>query len=419
MEFGDALHLLSLDAVWFDVLLQGQRRSVKLIKHGTTIPTTESEVLDCYSDGDGADDSTGALVGVVVAEQNGRGLRFPLPAEVGELADKLSREVLATIDIDPGYRVRLTLKNRATGRTLQYRMENLLEKAVPVTVSQKVTPLDATREGGSNQASSPSPGGFPSQGTGTSPRGTSSPQGSPSSGGASTPTQGGSSARNTASGGAGASTRAAGSGQSTTPAVGKGTSSTDVPSTKDGKGKSPFGYVCLFTALFLAVCFLAYCMSTNETFSGESTVSVEDAPSIQTSEKDTSSSEKEAKGSEPESEKEVAKDKESKKSKAKESAGGKDEKDDKADKADEDAADEAQKASAWGPLNESLPDDFPNPLEGEFGIWADGTYTSEALGIRIESTKDVIPAKVYSVEQSGERLVLYFDMGRTRRVPCA
>ena len=263
MAFGDALPFLPLDAIWFDVLLQGQRKSVKVIDCDTTIPTSNSQVLDCRSDGDDASDPAGPLRGLVVAERNGKGLRFPLPDEARALGGNDPDDIEATVDIEPGYRVRLTIKNRTTGKTLQYLMKDFLDKAVPVTVARRVLRANMRREDGTAQASS---------------------------------------AQGEASGGAGVSSRATDSAKPTA----KGTSSTDASSTEDDKGKSSMRYVLLVVGLFLAACLIAYGLSSKGTYSSESNTSAGSAASSETIEKGTEKSD---------TEKDAAKDKKSKKSK--------------------------------------------------------------------------------------------------------
>ena len=49
-----------------------------------------------------------------------------------------------------------------------------------------------------------------------------------------------------------------------------------------------------------------------------------------------------------------------------------------------------------------VPEDFPNPFEGEWGTWKDGKYKSEALGIRVEPKGVVQPAYFVEKDMSGE-----------------
>lgn len=85
---------------------------------------------------------------------------------------------------------------------------------------------------------------------------------------------------------------------------------------------------------------------------------------------------------------------------------------DNASTRDKETKEDGEETNPWGPLNDNLPDNFPNPYEGEFGSWKDGIYTSEELGLRIVKSQNVYPAKIHNEASYSKSNGLRFDMGK-------
>ena len=138
LHTGDTEGIMTLDAVWFDILLEGNHGCALVIMHGTTIPTFKSEVIDCFPEDSTVGIPVGNPTAVIVSDTRGKGVKLPLPPEARMLANKTARALSVTIVVDADSRCKIRLRNRQTNRSAEYCLDDLLEQATSVSVTRKM-----------------------------------------------------------------------------------------------------------------------------------------------------------------------------------------------------------------------------------------------------------------------------------------
>ena len=134
---GDVEGMLSLDATWFDVLLEGPSGIKLLLEHGTTMPTSKTETVLIGPANDDGVFSLGESPALILADTTGEGLRLPLPRAGLISTVDVSQEVDATIDIDANGGCKLTLMLRRSGKMQLYVIDDLLQYGKRVTIRRK------------------------------------------------------------------------------------------------------------------------------------------------------------------------------------------------------------------------------------------------------------------------------------------
>ena len=134
---GDVEGMLPLDATWFDVFLDGENGCKLLLGHNTTVPTSKTIVVRANKVKGCEELSLGMSPALIIAESSGKGLRFSVPRPRFVSACNETQEIEVTIDVDSECRCKLTFRDCATLKMLQYSIGDFLQDAERVTVKRK------------------------------------------------------------------------------------------------------------------------------------------------------------------------------------------------------------------------------------------------------------------------------------------
>ena len=137
---GDFVGFLPLEATFFDIFLEGTEGNTLLIEHGTTVPTSRTELIQSATGANAQAIPLGMLTAVIIAEPSGDGLRFPFACFGTQLSPGSSQIVYVTGDIDADARCKLTFEDRQNHKSFQCILEDYLDKATHVIVERKEVP---------------------------------------------------------------------------------------------------------------------------------------------------------------------------------------------------------------------------------------------------------------------------------------